>query len=53
MPCGTFGITRDEKMQSSEFEGDFKGLKLPREVIDKIYCPNAEKWFHGVIKKKT
>ena len=42
----------DEKMQSSEFEGDFKGLKLPREVIDKIYRTNAEKWFHGVIKKK-
>jgi len=42
----------DEKMQTSEFEGDFKGLKLPREVIDKIYRTNAEKWFHGVIKKK-
>ena len=38
-------------MQSSEVEGDFKGLKLPREVIDKIYHTNAEKWIPGVRKK--
>jgi hypothetical protein len=44
-------FTTDEKMQASEVEGEFKGLKLPREVIDKIYRTNAEKWFHGVIKK--
>ncbi len=38
-------FTTDEEMQSSEFEGGFKGLKLPRAVIDKIYRTNAEKWF--------
>ena len=46
-------FTTDEKMQSSQFEGGFKGLKLPREVIDKIYRTNAEKLFHRVIKKKN
>ncbi len=45
-------LTTDEKMQSSQFEGMFTGLKLPREVIDKIYRINAEKWFHRIIKKK-
>src|SRR5690606_3379978 len=30
-----------ETMQSPSFEGTFKGLKLPREVIDKIYRLNA------------
>ncbi|HYH57197.1 MAG TPA: amidohydrolase family protein [Anseongella sp.] len=35
----------DETMQSPSFEGEFNGLKLPREVIDKIYRLNAEKWF--------
>src|SRR5215210_377477 len=44
-------FTTDEKMQASEVEGDFKGLKLPRAVIDKIYRENAEKWFPGVIRK--
>jgi predicted TIM-barrel fold metal-dependent hydrolase len=23
-----------------------KGLQLPKEVIDKIYCKNAERYFH-------
>jgi hypothetical protein len=32
-------------MNSNSFEGDFKGLNLPKEVIDKIYRKNAEKWF--------
>ncbi len=43
-------FTTDEKMQASEVEGDFKGLKLSRTVIDKIYHKNAEKWFPGVKK---
>jgi predicted TIM-barrel fold metal-dependent hydrolase len=37
-------FTTDEKMTSSGFEGEFKGLKLPKEVVDKIYFKNAEKW---------
>lgn len=41
-------FTTDEVMQSSGFEGEFKGLKLPSEVIDKIYRKNAEKWLPGL-----
>lgn len=43
-------FTTDEMMQASEVEGEFKGLKLPREVIDKIYRKNADKWLPGIIK---
>jgi hypothetical protein len=45
-------FTSDETMHVPKVEGEFKGLKLPREVVDKIYHKNAEKWFHGVMKKK-
>jgi hypothetical protein len=31
-------------------ENTFKGLHLPREVVDKIYRKNAEKWVPGVLK---
>lgn len=41
-------FTTDEEMQSSGFEGAFKGLKLPVQVIDKIYRENAEKWIPGL-----
>ncbi|CAN5494563.1 hypothetical protein BH11BAC5_BH11BAC5_22240 [soil metagenome] len=43
----------EEKMQSTEFEGTLKGLHLPREVVDKIYRLNAEKWFPGLRKKTS
>lgn len=43
-------FTTDEMLQAAEVEGEFKGLKLPREVIDKIYYKNAEKWLPGIIK---
>jgi len=35
--------TSDE-MRSDQFEGKFKGLHLPKDVIDKIYHGNARKW---------
>jgi len=35
----------DETMTVSEVNGEFKGLKLPKEVIDKIYRSNAREWF--------
>ncbi|SEN75162.1 Amidohydrolase [bacterium A37T11] len=38
-------FTTSEVMESAAFEGTFKGLKLPRKVIDKIYRLNAEKYF--------
>jgi len=42
----------DEKMTAPELlKGEFRGLKLPRNVIDKIYRKNAEKWLHLGAKK--
>lgn len=35
----------DETMKVDEVEGEFKGLKLPKNVIDKIYRLNAMRWF--------
>lgn len=43
----TYFATNDD-MNSSSFEGTFKGLQLPRQVVDKIYRINAEKWFPGI-----
>jgi hypothetical protein len=41
----------DEEMTVPDFSEKFKGLKLPKEVVNKIYRTNAEKWFPGLIKK--
>lgn len=38
-------FTTDEKMTSSKFKGAFTGLKLPKKVVDKIFCKNAVKWY--------
>lgn len=35
----------DQRMKVSEVNGEFQGLKLPKEVVDKIYYHNAVKWF--------
>lgn len=35
----------DNTMEVSGIEGEFKGLKLPKSVIDKLYLINAAKWF--------
>lgn len=43
-------FTTDEKMIVPKVEGEFRGLKLPKQVIDKIYRKNAEKWFPGINK---
>lgn len=42
-----FFVTNDD-MTVSSFEGTFKGLKLPKDVIDKIFRTNAEHWFPGI-----
>lgn len=34
-----------EEMTSDLFNGKFRGLKLPKEVIDKIYRENAVSWY--------
>lgn len=38
-------LTTNEVMTSWEVNGEFSGLKLPKEVIDKIYYKNAVKLF--------
>jgi hypothetical protein len=40
-------------MRVPKVEGEFEGLKLPREVVDKIYRKNAEKWFPRIKKLKV
>jgi hypothetical protein len=35
----------DETLTSPHVNGDFQGLKLPKNVIDKIYRENAMRWF--------
>jgi hypothetical protein len=35
----------DEMLTSPHVTGEFRGLKLPKKVIDKIYRLNAIKWF--------
>lgn len=42
----------DELMHSTAFDAEFKGLKLPKTIIDKIYKQNAERWFPGINKYK-
>jgi predicted TIM-barrel fold metal-dependent hydrolase len=38
-------FTTDVEMTSDKFSGKFNGLKLPKEVVDKIYFRNAIKWY--------
>jgi predicted TIM-barrel fold metal-dependent hydrolase len=38
-------FTTDETMSAKEIDGEFKGLKLPKAIIDKIYYKNAKKMF--------
>ena len=45
-------FTTDEVMHvPGSVDGEFKGLKLPKQVIDKIYLKNAEKWFPGILPR--
>jgi predicted TIM-barrel fold metal-dependent hydrolase len=43
-------FTDDQMMRVPKVEGEFKGLKLPRKVVDKIYRTNAEKLFPVFVK---
>lgn len=43
-------FTDDQMMRVPKVEGEFKGLKLPRAVVDKIYRTNAEKLFPVFVK---
>ena len=48
----TFFVS-DETMSDPGIPGVFKGLQLPREVVDKIYRKNAEKWLPGILKNNN
>jgi hypothetical protein len=37
-------VTADT-LTSDLIEGEFQGLQLPKEVVDKIYLENARQWF--------
>jgi predicted TIM-barrel fold metal-dependent hydrolase len=41
-------FTTDESFELPAVNGTYKGLKLPKEVVDKIYRVNAEKWLPGI-----
>ena len=36
----------DDQMESDLINEEFRGLKLPKEVVDKIYLHNAQKWLN-------
>jgi predicted TIM-barrel fold metal-dependent hydrolase len=38
-------FTTDQEMSSDKFRGTFRGLMLPKKVVDKIYYGNAVKWY--------
>ncbi len=38
----------NEEISVSSFDGKFKGLALPKEVVEKIYFTNAKRWFPGI-----
>ena len=38
-------LTSGDSLQSPYVDKKFKGLQLPKDVIDKIYFKNAEKWY--------
>ncbi len=37
----------DNTMTSSLINNEFRGLKLPKEVVNKIYSENTSKWYNG------
>lgn len=38
-------VTSDS-MQNEKVNGKFKGLRLPKKIVDKIYYENARKWYY-------
>lgn len=38
-------LVTDHPMTSNLIDGDFQGLQLPKEVVDKIYADNFKHWF--------
>ena len=46
-------LVTDEVMHSEDFAASFRGLRLRRRVIDKIYAKNAEALFPGAWTPRT
>lgn len=44
-------LVSEEWMESSKVNGKFQGLKLPREVVNKLYCQNALQRLPGAFPK--
>jgi hypothetical protein len=44
-----FFVTGESLTNSNDIQ--FNGLRLPKTVVDKIYCKNAEKWIPGFVRK--
>jgi predicted TIM-barrel fold metal-dependent hydrolase len=40
-------LVTDHTMTSPLIDGEFQGLKLPKEVVDKIYARNTQKWYRS------
>jgi hypothetical protein len=40
-------LATSEPMRTADFEAEFHGLHLPRNVVDKIYRRNAQALFPG------
>lgn len=38
-------LVTDNTMTSSLIDGEFRGLKLPKDVVDKVYANNFKKWY--------
>lgn len=38
-------LVTDNKMTSHLIDGEFQGLKLPKEVVDKVFAANTKKWY--------
>jgi hypothetical protein len=38
-------LVTDNKMVSNLIDGEFRGLKLLKEVVEKIYSGNVKRWY--------
>ena len=45
-------FTSDSTLTDPDVTGSFKGLHLPKEVVDKLYFNNAQKWLPGLKKNE-
>ncbi len=46
-------LVTDNKMQSDLINEEFRGLKLPKEAVDKIYYHNTKKWYKSFKSQRS